>query len=168
PRLGIGRLYLFGRAQAQFGEALAQDFVGLSRYDDIDLQLPFVAPITLSDTERVRGYRAYAVGDRVLFGTLEYRLPPVLDLQTRLLGFLELGRVSPALFADAGLVWTGSAFDDAVRRAGVGGEIKNLVRLGGFELVHALGVAQRWDVLGESVEGDDVDLYYRVQAVLPF
>jgi hypothetical protein len=168
PRLGIGRLYAFGRATAQFGETLAQDFVGLSRYDDIDLQLPFVEPITLSDSERVRGYRRYAVGDRLLFGTLEYRLPPVFDLHTRLLGFLELGRVSPALFVDAAFVWTGTDLDRAIRRTGVGIELKNQVSLGGFPLVHALGVAQQWDDLGATVAWDAIDLYYRVQAPLPF
>ncbi len=168
PQLGIGRFYLYGRAQAQFGETLAQDVIGLSRYDDVDLQIPFTEPVTLSDAERVRGYRRFAVGDRVLFGTAEYRLPPVFDLQTRLLGFLELGRVAPALFVDAGAVWTGAGFGDAIRRTGVGTELKNRVSLGGFPLIHALGVAQRWDLLGESVDLDDLDVYYRLQATLPF
>ncbi len=168
PQLGIGRVYVYGRAQAQLGRTLAQDVVGLSRYDDIDLQLPFVDPVTLSDTERVRGYRRYAVGDRLLFGTLEYRLPPVFDLNTSLLGVVELGRVSPALFVDAAAVWTGDDFGEAVRRTGVGAELKNRVSLGGFPLVHALGVAQRWRDLGRTAEWDTVDLYYRVQATLPF
>ena len=116
----------------------------------------------------MRGYRRYAVGDRLLFGTLEYRFPPVFDLQTKILGFLEFGRVSPALFADAALVWTGDDVGNAIRRTGVGFELKNAVRLGGFPLVHALGVAQQWDDLGRTVEWDTVDLYYRIQATLPF
>ncbi|MEM1044254.1 MAG: M48 family metalloprotease [Bacteroidota bacterium] len=168
PGLGIGRFYVYGRAQAQFGQRLAQDFVGLSRFDDIDLQLPFVEPVTLSDTERVRGYRRYAVGDRLLFGSLEYRLPPLFNLNTSLLGIVELGRVSPAIFVDAAAVWTGSDVGGAIRRTGVGVEIKNRARLGGFPLTQALGVAQRWRDLGETVEWDAVDLYYRVQAALPF
>ena len=56
----------------------------------------------------------------------------------------------------------------AIRRTGVGFELKNRVSLGGFPLVHALGVAQRWRDLGETVEWDAIDLYYRVQATLPF
>jgi hypothetical protein len=92
----------------------------------------------------------------------------VFDLRTRLLGFLELGRVSPALFVDAAAVWTGTDFDEAIRRTGVGFELKNRVSLGGFPLVHAVGVAQRWRDLGETVEWDAIDLYYRVQATLPF
>lgn len=166
--LGIGRFFLYGRAQAQFGRTLAQDVIGLSRYDDIDLQLPFLEPITLSDTERVRGYRTYAVGNRVLFGTVEYRLPPVFDLQTRLLGFLSLGRVSPAFFVDAGMVWTDADWSRAVRRTGVGFELKNRLTIGSFPLTHAVGVAQRWRDLGERLDWESVDLYYRVRAALPF
>ncbi len=168
PEMGIGRFYLYGRAQAQFGTTLAQDFIGLSRYDDLDLQIPFLEPITLSDTERVRGYRTYAIGDRVLFGTIEYRIPPVFDLQTRLLGFINLGRVSPTFFVDAGMVWSGTEWDEAIRRTGVGFELKNRVTLGGFPLTHAVGVAQRWRDVGERFDWEHIDLYYRLQAVLPF
>lgn len=168
PEVGIGRFFLYGRAQAQFGRALAQDFIGLSRFDDIDLQLPFLEPITLSEIERVRGYRSYVLGDRVLFGTIEYRLPPVLDLQTRLLGFIHLGRVAPAAFLDMGMVWSGANFRDAVRRSGVGFELKNRISLAGFPLTHALGVAQRWRDLGEHFDWDHLDVYYRIRAALPF
>lgn len=168
PLIGIGRFVVRGRAQAQFGRTLAQDAIGLSRFDDLDLQLPFVDPITLSDTERVRGYRSYALGNRVLFGTVEYQIPPLFDLRTRLLGFISLGRVSPALFVDAGMVWTDDNFSDAIRRTGVGFELKNRVSLAGFPLTHALGVAQRWNDLGERLDWDSVDVYYRLQAALPF
>ncbi len=168
PSLGIGRVYVYGRAQAQFGQRLAQDFVGLSRFDDIDLQLPFIDPVTLSDAERVRGYRRYAVGDRVLFGSIEYRLPPVFDLNTSILGVIGLGRVSPAFFLDAAAVWTGSDFDNAIRRTGAGFEIKNRLTLGGFPIIHAFGVAQRWRDLGATIDRESLDLYYRIQATLPF
>jgi hypothetical protein len=168
PEMGIGRFYLYGRAQAQFGRTLAQDVIGLSRYDDIDLQLPMLEPVTLSDTERVRGYRSYAIGDRMLFGTIEYRLPPVINLQTRILGFLNLGRVSPAMFVDLGMVWSGADVSEAIRRTGVGLELKNRVSLGAFSFTHAVGAAQRWADLGERFDWDHIDLYYRIQAVLPF
>ncbi|MDX1418664.1 MAG: hypothetical protein R3181_01750 [Rubricoccaceae bacterium] len=168
PAFGFGRLYLYGRATAVFGRPFAQDFVGLARYDDLDVQLPFAGALTLDDAERVRGYRRYAVGDRALFGTIEWRLPPVFDLDTKLLGLVELDRLGINLFADGGLVWTGSAFDDAIRRTGVGAEAANLVRLGGFALRHSLGVAVPWGELDENLAWDDVDLYYRLQAAVPF
>jgi WD40 repeat protein len=170
---GFGHLFLKGRATAVFGEqALAQDYVGLARYDDVDLQIPFVGPVTLGDVERVRGYRQYAVGTRALFGTAEVRLPILFDLETTLLGLVRLGPVAPALFADGGLVWTGDDLDGAVRRLGVGGEVKNVVSLGGFEILHAVGLAAPAERLDEVWDGslafDDLDLYYRVQAAVPF
>ncbi|PAP74970.1 PD40 domain-containing protein [Rubrivirga marina] len=172
PSLGFGRLFVQGRATAIFGETLAQDYVGLARYDDVDLQAPFVGAVTLDDAERVRGYRRYAVGTRALFGSAEYRLPIVADLNTTLLGLVKLGPVSPSLFVDGGLVWTGADVDNAARRVGVGAELANVLSLGGFELRHAVGLAAPASTLDELWNGtrgvDDLDLYYRIQAAVPF
>ena len=170
--LGQARLYLKGRATALVGETLAQDYVGLARYDDIDLQVPLVGALTLGDAERVRGYRSYAVGTRALFGSAELRMPILFDLQTTVLGLARFGPVAPSLFADAGLVWTGADFDNAARRVGVGAEVANLVSLGGFEFRHALGLAIPASRLDEVWNGtlpfDDVDVTYRIQAAVPF
>ena len=171
PRFGLGgtRLYVEGRATAVFGQQLAQDYVGLSRTDDIDIQLPFVGAVTLDDAERVRGYRRFAIGTRALFGSVELRGPVVADLQTSLLGLVRLGAVAPALFADGGVVWSGSTFDGAVTRLGVGAELKNVLDIGGFEVLHAVGVAAPTSRLGEVFRGDeDPEIYYRIQAALPF
>lgn len=168
PPILIGRFYAYGRATAQFGELLAQDYVGLSRYDDFDIQLPILGAVTLDEAERVRGFRSYAVGNRVLFGTLEYRLPPVIDLNTKLLGIVELDRLGLSLFADAGMVWTGSDTDEAIRRTGVGIEAKNVVSIGGFRILQSLGVATPWSELDENLVWDDVDLYYRIQGAVAF
>ena len=168
PAFGFGTFYLYGRGTVVFGRPFAQDFVGLARYDDLDVQLPVLGAITLDDAECVRGYRRYAVGDRVLFGTAEWRLPPVLDLSTTLLGVVELDRLALAFFADGGIVWTGADVDDAIRRTGVGVEAANLLRFGGFELRHALGVGVPRGELDADLEWDDVDLYYRLQAAVPF
>jgi len=172
PTIGLGQFFLKGRATAQFGRQLAQDYVGLARYDDVDIQVPFVGAITLDDAERVRGYRRYAVGSRALFGSLEYRLPILFDLQTTVLGFAKFGAVAPALFADAGMVWSGSDFDNAVQRVGIGGELKNVVDIAGFQFLHALGLGIPADRAGDAWDGSlpwgDVDLYYRFQAAVPF
>ena len=172
PELGLGHAFVKGRATAQFGRQLAQDYVGLARFDDVDVQVPFVGAITLDDAERVRGYRRYAVGSRVLFGSVEYRMPILFDLQTTVLGLARFGAVAPALFADAGVVWSGADFDGAVQRVGVGGELKNVVSIAGFEFLHAVGVGVPGDRLDDVWDGslpwDDVDLYYRFQAAVPF
>lgn len=173
PSLGGPRLFVRGRATAQFGTPqLPQDYVGLSRYDDVDIQLPFVGALTLDDSERVRGYRRYAVGTRVLFGSAELRAPVVFDLNTTVLGLVRLGAVSPAVFADGGLVWTGADFDGAVRRLGVGVEVKNTLSVAGLEIMHAVGVGVPADRLGEvfdaTIPRGDLDVYYRIQAAVPF
>ncbi|MFN3595852.1 MAG: hypothetical protein ACK41D_01105 [Rubricoccaceae bacterium] len=170
--IGFGRLFVRGRATAQFGRQLAQDYVGLSRFDDIDVQVPLVGALTLDDAERVRGYRRYAVGTRVLFGSAEYRLGPLFDLQTNLLGVLRLGPVAPALFVDGAMVWTGANYTDAVRRTGFGAELKNALTFGGFSVLQAVGVGVPWSRAERLWEGtirrDEVDVYYRVQAAVPF
>ena len=172
PALGRSRLFLKARATAVVGDQLAQDYVGLARFDDVDVQLPLFGALTLDDAERVRGYRSYAVGTRALFGSVELRSPVLFDLSTTLLGLVRLGGVAPALFADGGLVWTGTDLGGAVRRLGVGAELKNVVSLGGFEILHAVGLGvpdTQFDAVWDgTVDLSDLDLYYRVQAAIPF
>ena len=170
--LPFGRLYVYGRGTAVFGTPLAQDVVGLARYDTYDFQIPFVGNVGLGDAERVRGYRRPLIGDRVAFGSVEWRLPPALDLQTTVLGAVGLGRLVPTLFVDAAAVWTGSDLGNAVERVGLGVEVKNELNLLGFRVGHAVGLGARWDQVASGFDGDlqfgDLDLYYRIGAALPF
>ncbi len=165
PGLGLQRLYVYGRAQAQTGTPRPQDFLGFSRYDH--LQLPInVFGIFFSSTERVRGFREYAVGNRVLFGSVEYRVPLLPSLHTEILGLVSLGATSLALFTDAGMVWTNAKVEDADRRVGVGVELKNALRLGGlFEIGHSVGIAQPAVDVGTD---DHYEIYYRIRAAVPF
>lgn len=167
----LGRLFLHARATARFGDRqLPQDYVGLGRYDDISAALPFIGSLSTDDAERVRGYRGYAVGTRALFGSAEYRLAPLFDLRTSVLGAVSFREVAPTLFVDGGVVWGGGI--DPIRRAGTGGELRNRVSFAGFSFLHAVGLAVPTSDLGSvwdaSITWDDVDLYYRLQAALPF
>ncbi|MEM1055696.1 MAG: hypothetical protein AAGI52_09215 [Bacteroidota bacterium] len=170
-RVPFGRLLVHGRATARFGGAqLPQDYVGLSRFDNVSAALPFIGPLSTDDAERVRGFRRYAVGTRALFGSAEYRLAPLFDLRTSVLGLVSFRDVAPTLFVDGGLVWGDGI--DAIQRAGTGAELRNRVSLAGFSFLHAVGLAvptgdleRVWD---GSIVWDDVDLYYRLQAALPF
>jgi Tol biopolymer transport system component len=164
--IGAHRVFAYGRAQAQAGGALNQDFVGLSRHDAVRLPLPNDVPLFLGDTERVRGYRSYALGDRMLFGTVEYRVPFASGLRTTLLGTVSLGSLAGAFFADAGRVWTAGESQAAVGRLGFGIEVKNALRLGrAIRFAHAVGTAQpATEVLGRS----DYEVYYRIRTTLPF
>ena len=166
PSIGEHRLFLYGRLQAQTGAAFPQDYIGLSRYDAVELPLPGpVSVLTLGDAERVRGYRSYVVGTRVAFGTMEYRVPLTPSLRTQVLGVVGLGKTTLSAFVDGGLVWRGGNLSGGVRRAGTGVELKNALRLFGFRIGHAVGAAQPTTALGTR---DDVQLYYRVQTALPF
>jgi outer membrane protein assembly factor BamA len=165
PSLGKHRIYLYGRLQAQNGSSFPQDYVGLSRYDEIDIPLPGFLPISLGDAERVRGYRSYVLGNRVAFGSLEYRIPLAPSLQTQVLGVVGLGHTTLSAFVDGGMVWNDADVSGGVRRAGTGVELKNALRLFGFRIGHALGVAQPTTEIGTQ---NDVQVYYRVQTALPF
>lgn len=164
--IGLHRVFVYGRAQMQFGESFAQDFVGLSRHDAIRLGLPNQLPLTFGDTERVRGYRRYSLGNRMLFGSAEYRIPLLTNLDTRFLGLISFGSVAVAVFADAGLVWSDANLDDAIERLGAGVEAKNALRIAGlFTISHALGIAQPADDIGSR---SDFEVYYRIRTTLPF
>lgn len=165
PSVGQHRLFLYGRLQAQTGSSFPQDYVGFSRYDAIELPLPGAVPITLGDAERVRGYREYVLGDRMAFGSVEYRMPFAPSLQTEVLGLVALGKTTLSFFVDGGMVWNGTEVGGGVRQLGTGVELKNALRLFGLRIGHALGVAQPASQFGTD---DDVQLYYRVQTALPF
>ena len=168
PALGTHTLFLHGRFQAQFGDPFPQQAIGFSRFDNISLPIE-AGPVNLKSVpvERVRGYREFLAAKQVAFGTFEYRIPFLPSLNTRILGFLELGNTSLALFADGGAIRqitiSETSFEGGIR-LGTGLELKNLVRIGPLRLVHSLGVAQPYDRLLE----EDYDLYYRVRTVIPF
>ena len=160
------RIYVYGRAIAQKGKSLNQDFFGLTRYGDLSLLLPGLnQDILYGDGERVRGFSDYVIGNRLLFASLEYRIPVVSNLQTRILGFAAFGGVTLAPFLDAGMVWSGTFdYDAAVKRAGTGVELKNLMSVGGLQFKHAVGIAQPVNEL----TGSDYELYYRIKVAVPF
>ncbi|MEX2368289.1 MAG: DPP IV N-terminal domain-containing protein [Balneolaceae bacterium] len=169
PAPGRHRIYLYGRFQSQFGEPLPQNFIGFSRYDNIDLPLHYGAIyLQTYENDRVRGFREFAAGKHVAFASAEYRIPFLPSLQTTILGFLKLGPTSFTLFADAGLVLEPGEIVGRVnrtRRLGVGSEIKNRVSMGPFQFIHSVGLAQpHYDLTGF----DNYDLYYRVKASVPF
>jgi hypothetical protein len=168
PGLGNQRFYLYGRAVAQWGEAFAQDYIGLSRYDDIQFGGTLAGlDFLYTDTERIRGYREYVTGNRLLFGSVEYRIPFADDLNTSLLGLISLGRTTLTAFADGGLVWSDdmSPGSEAVRRAGAGLELKNVLNIAGINIVHSLGVARPTPQLSNN---EHTEWYYRIRAVVPF
>lgn len=164
PMPGLHRLYLMGKAQALTGRSFNQNRPGFARFDDIQLSAPQLGTLSLSNSERVRGFRRFAYGDRLLFGSAEYRMPFIPSLETTLLGLVSLGATTAAAFVDAGVVWEGG--DIVTRRTGLGVELKNALTIGGvLQVMHAFGIAQP---ASDVLTSERYDLYYRVRTSLPF
>lgn len=169
PLIGMNRVYLHTRLQGKWGNPLAQNYIGFSRYDNISINLPEDIPLQFfGDNERVRGYRDFVSGSRSAFGSVEYRIPFLPSLQTEILGVLSLGSTAIALFTDAGIVTDAiseSSETSTVKRWGAGAEIKNRISLFGIDFVHSVGFAQPAKQLFSE---RDQEVYYRVKTVIPF
>jgi hypothetical protein len=169
PSIGLQRIFLQARFQQQWGSPFPQDYIGFSRYDNITIDVPDQLFLQLfQDADRVRGYREFVSGSRVLFGSVEYQMPFLPSLNTTVLGILSLGSTSIALFSDAGIVWDAvdaEGMTESVKRWGAGAEIKNELKLFGLGITHSVGIAQPAQELFSDAE---YDLYYRVRAVVPF
>ncbi len=169
PSVGRQRIYLYGRFQAQFGDPLPQNLIGFSRFEKIEVDLPDeISFIKINQLERVRGYRDFITGDQMAFATIEYRIPFLPSLRTRILDGIILGGTSLATFADGGLLWRARRLNGSrstEERLGFGFEIKNRLSLFGLEIGHAFGIAQQYDKL---FKGNRYDTYYRIKASVPF
>ncbi|MDR9419058.1 hypothetical protein [Gracilimonas sp.] len=169
PFIGMNRLYIGTRFQAQWGNPLPQNYIGFSRYDNVSLNILDEIPLQFfGDNERVRGFRDFVAGDKSLFVSAEYRIPFLPSLNTEILGLMSLGRTSIALFTDTGIVYnaiseSGSTGD--ISRWGAGAELKNRISLFGLNFVHGVGVAQPT----KQLFGDNnTEVYYRIKTVVPF
>jgi len=168
PGGGMNRFYLYGRAIAQWGDSFAQDYVGFSRFDDPDFGDPIPGlDVLYADAERVRGYSSLVSGNRMLFGTIEYRMPLFDSLNTQILGIIGFGKTTLSAFLDAGVLWNDdlTPSSNAIKRAGTGLEIKNTLNIGFLEISHSVGFAQP---VPDFATSKNQEIYYRVRAVIPF
>ncbi len=164
PAFQANRLFLYGRGVMLSGQAFNQDRPGFARFDDLQITAPQFGLLAFSDAVRVRGFRKFVYGDRLLFGTAEYRMPFIPSLQTTLLGLVSLKSTTLSGFVDAGAVWEDTEI--LSKRVGVGAELKNAIVIGGFlQLMHAVGIAQPAPDFGTT---DNYEVYYRIRAALPF
>ena len=166
PLFWKANMFFHARNQIQWGSSLAQDFVGFSRYDNIRIAGLPVENLFFANAERVRGYREFAIGEQAAFASTEFRVPFLKDLRTKILGFLEIGGISGALFADYGVVGDRGLADNGNRREfySTGWEIKNAIGFGPFKITHAFGAGY-----AESTPFDGSPVYhYRIQGTIPF
>lgn len=166
PSWRLHRLFVYGRTIVQHGESLAQDFVGLSRFDGLQVAAPSFVNFQSTNAERVRGYRDFVLGKTILFGSVEYRVPLIPSLETELFGLVRFGSTSFALFADGAVVSPTIRLENLEKRIGVGAELKNALTFGGMlSFMHSAGIAQKSVALGTDREWE---FYYRIRTTLPF
>ncbi|TNE73530.1 hypothetical protein EP331_04140 [bacterium] len=157
------------RAQAQFGKPLPFEAVQLSRYDNITLPVFTEIPISIINTpERVRGYRNFILSNQLVFNSQELRAPLLPSLATSVLGIIRFDKTTAAVFSD--VAFANDITFGSVRKSlwqwGLGAEIKNKITfLGVLPIVQALGFAQPYNDLFMN---RNQDVYYRIQAVIPF
>lgn len=164
---GSGAFYLRGKATALYGDPPAQEYVGFS--NDIPVYLFGNTGIPgLPENINPRGWDGLRLGDRVLFGTAEYRFPLASSLPVDFFGF-SAGEITGAIFSDFGNAWySGESPDDFVATAGI--ETKIAVNIGDTPLCFiAAGYAQTLDEWNEqSFDELAPRLYVRLALVNPF
>lgn len=155
------------RAQVQLFDPLPFEAVQLVRYDNFSLPIFDGMPLVLWNIQdRVRGYRSFILAEQLYFNTVEVRAPLLPTLSTRILGLISLEKTTVALFSDvafANKISSGST-NSSIWQWGIGSEIKNKMSVLGLPIVHSLGFGQPYNQLFSK----QYDLYYRIQATIPF
>ncbi len=105
----LSRLIFYGRIKTEIldGKAPAQDYVGLT--NDPSTYYPwydesFSSFIQYDETNSLRGYDGVRLGNRLIFGTIEFRLPIIDKLPINVFG-LSIGSLSLASINDFGNAW---------------------------------------------------------------
>jgi outer membrane protein assembly factor BamA len=165
----VSRITFFAQARGvyQTGTSLAQDFVGFSRYDNLQFELPANANVvTLTTADRVRGHRQFLLGNKTAFASAEVRLPLLKTTGTKILGIFEIGEVTLSGFADAGYVdgLINIPGETSRKMTGYGYEFKNAFLIGPVQISHAVGVGYA----GGDFTSEKADWHYRIRAALPF
>ncbi len=149
--LPVGKTAFYFRLKtvALSGQPPAQDYVGLS--DDAPIYLNAPLPTFdefLPENHNLRGWSGYRLGDRLIFGSLEYRLPVVPKI------------FSMALISDFGNAWySGQEKQDIVITAGYE------ARLGLGLLVLSAGEAQATTDWQKNLKPNR---YFRLALINPF
>ncbi len=167
PGFAEHRLYLYGNGVLDAGDPAGRDFLSFS--DNGDYQLPgpnFLGSVNPGISRFVRGYSSNLLGDRFLFGRMEYRIPFQFDTTQKWLGLLPPARTSLTVFSDGGIMGEARITPDRKTtryRYSVGAEIKRVFSVGeSFELIYELGIAQP---LNRSLAPQP---YVNLKSALPF
>jgi hypothetical protein len=164
----IGPITFYSRikSQAMFGKPPAQDSLGLTR--DFPIYLPAsildFGILSIPEVHNPRGWDNVRLGNRLVFGSLELRIPLLPGLPINILGF-SLGSVTGAIISDFGNAWNdGEKLPDWIFTAGY--EFKFAIKAGNFSLVNfAVGKAQ---TIESWKNQDKPQQYFRLALINPF
>lgn len=167
PAAGNHRVYIYANGVMDIGEPAGRDY--LSFADNGIFQLPdenFLGHIDPDYNRFVRGYDTSLLGDRFLFGKLEYRIPFQFDTNKKLLGIIPPARTVFAIFADGGVMSNARIAEDIRRteyRYSTGIEMKRVFSIGdSFKITYELGLGQ------PLTEGFGPRPYFNIRSALPF
>ena len=149
-----------------FGKPPAQDSLGLTR--DFPIYLPTsifdFGILSIPEVHNPRGWDKVRLGNRLVFGSLELRIPLLAELPINILGF-SLGSVTGAIISDFGNAWNdGEKLPDWIFTAGY--EIKFAIKAGNFSLINfAVGEAQ---TIESWKNQNNPQQYFRLALINPF
>ena len=166
--LGPAAFFLRGKGVSLSGSPPEQEYVGLS--NDPPIYLPtgysrlFGDFAILEENHNPRGWDGFQIGNRMVFGTGELRLPLIPKLPVNILGF-SLGSVTGAVISDFGNAWYGGTSPtDWITTFGYG--VKVALQAGDTPLAHfSLGYAQKLD---EWEKQKEPRFYARMALINPF
>ncbi len=149
-----------------FGNPPSQDTLALTK--DHSYYLPGAAAsqpggnIMFPETHNIRGWNNVRMGNKLVFGTVEYRIPLIPQLPINVLGFTA-GSMTAAVFSDFGNAWTDSQ-PDWITTAGY--EVKIALQAGSMPLLNfGIGKAQQ---ISEWEDGKTPEFYARLALINPF
>jgi len=118
--------------------------------------------VSFPETHNIRGWDGVRMGNKLIFGTAEFRFPFISELPINVLGF-TLGSMTGALFTDFGNVWVDEQ-TDLITTAGY--ELKVALKLGSAPIfIFGIGEAQR---ISEWQDGNNPNYYARLSLINPF
>jgi hypothetical protein len=167
PAFNKQRLYLYADGVVDIGAPAGRDYLAFSKGGKYELPGPnFIGAVNPTHKQFVRGYNTPLLGDRFLFGRLEYRIPFEFNTTRKLFGVIPPARTVFTFFSDAGVMGQARVASKTTQtryRWSAGFEIKRVFSLpGNIQLAYELGIGQPFTTsFGPRP-------YIRVQTAIPF
>ena len=163
----IGPIGIYSRLKSELinGKSPNQDYIGITK--DLPLYLPIMTEgiFNLPENYSFRGIDTVKLGDRIVFGTLELRIPLVKNLPINILGF-SIGSINFSAISDFGNAWYVGKKEKFNLFSTLGYETKFALQVGENPLVYfAIGSAQ--PIKNWKDKKNNPQKYFRMVLVSP-